>query len=96
MSEPVATDWRSGDLAEAGVAMRINGEFRAEGKGAAVLGGPLKALAWLASELSGNGDTLRAGEIVSTGSAIKPPAVAVGDRVEADFGEFGRVSAQIT
>jgi len=31
--------------------------------------------------------------VVTTGTCMTPIAVAYGDRVEADFGAFGRVSA---
>src|SRR5260221_322722 len=50
------------------------------------------ALAWLANELSGLGITLRAGEVVTTGTCHPPLPIASGDRMEADFGVLGKVS----
>jgi len=89
-----ATGWRHADLAAHRVSTSRNGALFSEGVGANVLGGPAIALAWLANELPAHGEMLRAGEIVTTGTLAKPVPVAPGDRVEADFGSFGRVAAR--
>jgi 2-keto-4-pentenoate hydratase len=65
------------------------------GKGGNVLGDPRLALAWLVNELSGIGVTLRAGEVVTTGTCIVPLPIAPGDRVRADFGVLGGVELQM-
>jgi 2-keto-4-pentenoate hydratase len=65
------------------------------GKGGNVLGDPRIALAWLANELSSLGLTLRTGEVVTTGTCIVPPAIAPGDRFEADFGALGRIDVRV-
>jgi 2-keto-4-pentenoate hydratase len=57
-----------------------------------VLGDPRLALAWLANELRGLGLTLRAGEVVTTGTCHPPLPIQSGDRMEADFGVLGKVS----
>ena len=91
----VAGDWRASDLAKHRVTARVegsSGESVCEGLGANVLGDPRIALTWLANELSAIGETLRAGQVVTTGTCIVPAAIAPGDRVDADFGAFGRVS----
>jgi len=64
------------------------------GIGANVLGGPLIALTWLANELSAQGVTLRAGQVVTTGTCIVPLDVAPGDALTGDFGALGRVSVR--
>ena len=51
----------------AGVAMTRNGELVATGAGAAALGDPLHAVAWLANTLHPLGATLEAGHVVMTG-----------------------------
>ena len=98
------TDWRSIDLVEHtatgtvigdAAAGRENGRLTRDGKGANVLGDPRAALAWLANELSGLGITLRAGEVVTTGTCLTPLPIQPGDRVMADFGPLGTVSARI-
>jgi len=90
---PAATaDWRSVDLAAHDVTAAAGGVVH-RGVGANVLGDPRAALTWLVNELSEIGVTLEAGQVVTTGTCMTPIAVAYGDRVEADFGAFGRVSA---
>jgi 2-keto-4-pentenoate hydratase len=51
-------------------------------------------LAWLANELRGLGITLRAGEVVTTGTCHPPPPIQAGDHFAADFGVLGKVSAR--
>ena len=81
------------------MAHRVNGTVRGkterQGRGSNVLAGPLDALTWLANELSGLGLTLKAGEVVTTGTCMVPLAIGPGDEVEADFGELGRVSVRL-
>ena len=63
-----------------------------EGIGANVLGDPRVALAWLVNELSQIGVTLRAGQVVTTGTCLVPLPIAPGDQVTCDFGQLGSVS----
>lgn len=88
-----AADWRSKNLVEHPVTGTVAGKVEVHGKGANVLGDPCVALTWLVNELSSLGITLRAGEIVTTGTCIVPPSVAPGDLFTADFGVFGSVQA---
>ena len=60
-----------------------------------MLGDPRVALAWLVNELSGLGITLRAGEVVTTGTCLVPLPIEPGVTVTADFGSLGSVSARI-
>ncbi len=88
-------DWRALDLAaHPGKAFR-NGALAEEGVGANVLGDPRIALTWLANELSRHGMTLKAGQVVTTGTCVKPLAIAVGDTIEGDLGVLGRVSVRV-
>jgi 2-keto-4-pentenoate hydratase len=57
-----------------------------------VLGDPRVALAWLANELRGLGLTLRAGEVVTTGTCHPPLPIQAGDHFAVDFGVLGQVS----
>jgi 2-keto-4-pentenoate hydratase len=90
------TDWRRHDLAEHPVSAWVNGNLVREGKGANVLGDPRLALTWIVNELSVVGETLRAGNVVTTGTCLVPVEIAPGDHVVADFGLFGRTEAQLT
>jgi 2-keto-4-pentenoate hydratase len=65
-----------------------------DGTGAAVLGDPRVALAWLVNELSSLGITLRAGQFASTGTCMPPLEVQAGDTALADFGALGQVSVR--
>ena len=88
-------DWRGLDLAAFKPVGRMPWRDDLTGLGANVLGDPRIALTWLANELSGLGITLKAGEVVTTGTCVVPIAVAPGDRLDADFGALGRVAAGI-
>jgi 2-keto-4-pentenoate hydratase len=69
----------------------INGAEAGQGAGADVLGHPHNALAWLANHLAAAGKTLRAGEIVLTGSLVKTIWLNAGDSVTMDLSGLGQV-----
>ena len=62
------------------------------GHGRNVLGDPRIALTWCANELRQLGLTLRAGEVVTTGTCHPPLPIQSGDLIAADFGSLGKVS----
>lgn len=84
-------DWRALDLVKHGVVAYRNGAPAGVGSGANVLGDPRAALAWIANELCTYGEGLRAGEVVITGTCLAPVPVKAGDKLKADFGEFGAI-----
>jgi 2-keto-4-pentenoate hydratase len=94
---PAAPDlWRDIDLGQHGVTGEVTpigrAPWRRGGSGAAVLGDPRVALTWLANRLSTLGETLAAGQVVTTGVCMSPLEISPGDVVAADYGPFGRVS----
>jgi 2-keto-4-pentenoate hydratase len=91
-----ATDWRAIDLAGHPVVAYKNGVAAQHGSGANVLGDPRIALAWLANDRARRGEFLKAGQIVTTGTCVKPVVIAPGDDVVADFGGLGRVSVRFS
>ena len=93
LGEATRAPWRDLDLATHRVTVTRNGSPDCEGRGANVLGDPRLALAWLANELSAHGLGLDAGDVVTTGTCVVPFAIAPGDRIRADFGDFGSVEA---
>jgi 2-keto-4-pentenoate hydratase len=84
-------DWRSHDLAGAGVVLMINGKTIAEGTGALALGSPLNVAVWLANSLSQRGIGIRASEFVTTGTCTGVKPVKAGDQVTVDFGPLGKL-----
>src|SRR6267142_512230 len=78
-------DSRFADFVSAGAAQII-------GHGKNVLGDPRVALTWLANELRLLGVTLKAGQVVTTGTCHAPLPIQSGDVFDADFGSIGRVS----
>jgi 2-keto-4-pentenoate hydratase len=91
LGAPTEADWRALDLVEEKPVIRLRGQ-RHIGHGRNVLGDPRVALTWLANELRQLGITLRAGEVVTTGTCHPPLPIQTGDTVEADFGSLGKVS----
>jgi 2-keto-4-pentenoate hydratase len=89
---PAATaDWRSMDLVEERPVITMHGkQFIGHGKN--VLGDPRIALTWLANELRQLGVTLKAGQIVTTGTCYPPLPIQSGDFCAVDFGPLGKVS----
>lgn len=61
--------------------LAVDGEPAAEGMGAAVLGDPLRAVAWLARRLSGLGAGLRAGDVVLAGAVHASIGLCAGTRL---------------
>lgn len=88
-----SADWRAIDLVEQRPTIALRGE-RYIGHGKNVLGDPRVALAWCANELRGLGLTLRAGEVVTTGTCHPPLPITAGDVFAADFGVLGKVSVK--
>jgi 2-keto-4-pentenoate hydratase len=93
---PAATsEWRGMDLVSHAVHGRVEGKLERDGAGANVLGDPREALTWLVNELSALQITLRADQIVTTGTCLVPLPVESGDHVIADFGKVGRVEVRL-
>jgi 2-keto-4-pentenoate hydratase len=81
--------WKELDFPSQAVILKVGGKTVQTGSGAAVLGSPLNALAWLANELPRQGAMLRKGDKVSTGVATDVYLARAGDELEADFGALG-------
>jgi len=65
-------EWQALDLAAHPVRLAIDGEPKAEGSGALVLGHPLNVLTWFVNRYTASGRTLPNGQIVSTGTTTGP------------------------
>lgn len=75
----------------AGAIVLRNGEVEETGLGAGVLNQPALAVAWLANRLAHYGQHIDTGQIVLSGSFIRPIEARSGDTILADFGPMGTV-----
>jgi 2-keto-4-pentenoate hydratase len=90
---PEVADWRGLDLSKQPVRAWKQDTVVAEGSGANALGDPRIALTWLANHLNKRGLQLKAGEIITTGTCVKPVDVVAGDTVVMDYFALGKMSA---
>jgi len=87
-------DPRKVDLSTAGLVLERNGDVAATGSGAAVLGNPANAMAWLANTLGLLGIPLKAGEIILSGSLVPLVTVQAGDNFRVTVGGIGGCSVR--
>ena len=87
-------DPRDVDLATCGMVLEKNGEIVATGAGAAALGHPANAVAWLANTLGRLGMGLKAGEVVLSGSLGIMVPVQAGDSLRVTIGGIGGCSVR--
>jgi 2-oxo-hept-3-ene-1,7-dioate hydratase len=83
---------RETDLRWMGAIVTRNGEVEETGLGAGVLDHPARGIVWLAERLHTYGMEIGAGEVVLSGSFVRPVETRPGDRIAADFGPHGEVS----
>lgn len=81
------------DLRRIGTIVSKNGDVEETGLAAGVLNHPAYGIAWLVERLNRQGVSLKKGEVVLSGSFIRPIDVKAGDTIVADFGELGSVAA---
>ncbi len=91
---PPVTDWQRLDLAAVAGRMEINGESAGTGRGADILGHPLRALAWLAETGQARDRRLGAGSIVMLGSVVKTCWLSAGDTVIVEVDGLGRAEVR--
>ncbi len=88
------------DLPLLGCSLKKNGRVASSGAGAACLGNPVNAVAWLARTLARAGTPLRAGDVVLSGALCPVVPVEQGDVIELQVGSsvsgVGRCSVRFT
>ena len=82
------------DLRLSGMMVERNGELEDTGAGAAALGSPLAAVAWLANTLAPYGVELQPGHVIMTGALHRAFEVESGDLVRAEFDRIGAVTVR--
>lgn len=85
-------DPRALDLAMVGMTLVKNGEIVGTGAGAAALGHPANAVAWLANTMGALGIPLKAGEIILSGALSALVPLARGDVLSMTIGGIGSVN----
>lgn len=93
---PEIQGWPDVHLDRAAVTVSINGSEVARGLGGNALGDPSVAFLWLVRHLSSHGRGLKAGEIISTGTATDPVPVKAGDVATVSCGELGSATVTFT
>lgn len=88
-------DARGVDLKQLGMNLWVNGELQGSSTGAAVMGHPANAVAWLVNKLGEFGESLAGGDVVMSGAISASVKVARGDVVLASFGgDLGTVATR--
>jgi 2-keto-4-pentenoate hydratase len=93
---PAVTDWRAIDLAEVRGTTTVAGEIRGDGLGGEVMGHPLNALAWLADHLATRGRSLKAGDVVLTGSVVIATPIGAGEEAICRLEGLGEARLTLT
>ncbi|MBV8087934.1 MAG: fumarylacetoacetate hydrolase family protein [Chloroflexi bacterium] len=84
---------KSLDLRLLGMLLEINGEIQATGAGAAVLGHPADAIAWLVNKMADMGaGGLAEGDLVMAGGLVEAFPIEPGDHLRAEFAHLGPVA----
>ena len=89
-----AVSARKIDLATCGMVLEKNGEIIGTGAGAASLGNPVNAVAWLANTLGELGIVLKAGEVILSGSLSIMFPIQAGDVLRMSLNGVGNVSCR--
>ncbi len=84
------------DLNLAGMVLERNGELFSTAAGAAVQGGPVNAVVWLANTLGALGIPFRAGEVILSGSQSTLVPVVAGDTLNCIVGGLGSCAIHFT
>lgn len=89
-----STAWKSMDLATTPVALSYNGDGETAVTGAA-MGNPLNSLAFLATLLAGQGRSLKAGDVVMSGSTLATRFAKPGDHAVYTVDGLGSVEMRV-
>jgi 2-oxo-hept-3-ene-1,7-dioate hydratase len=79
------------DLRWVGAMAFRNGEIEETGLGAGVLNDPVESVVWLARRMAQYGQSIEPGQVILSGSFIRPVECPAGTHICADFGSFGAV-----
>ncbi len=89
-------DPRGIDLRLAGMTLRKNGRVVSTGAGAACLGHPVNAVAWLANKLGEVGEGLKAGDVVLSGALGPVTEIESGDYLDVEIAHLGNTGCRFS
>jgi len=79
------------DLRWVGAMAFANGAIEETGLGAGVLNDPVESVVWLARRMAQYNQQIEAGQVILSGSFIRPIECPAGTKIHTDFGPFGKV-----
>ena len=82
------------DLRWTGAIVSANGTVEETGLGAGVLNDPVTGIIWLAERMEQYGAAIEAGQVILSGSFIRPLECPPGTAIDADFGPWGHVTCR--
>ncbi len=77
-----------------GCVLSRNGQIEETGLAAGVMNHPANGVVWLANKLAEHGVTLRAGQVILSGSFTRPSPAQPGDVFHADYGSLGSIQCR--
>tara|TARA_R110001599_G_scaffold353462_1_gene592927 strand:- start:27293 stop:28096 length:804 start_codon:yes stop_codon:yes gene_type:complete len=77
------------DLRWAGAMLFLNDNIEETGLGAGVMDHPAHGIRWVCRRFAPHGVGLEPGQVILSGSFIRPISVGTGDRIRADYGPLG-------
>ncbi|MEP3848175.1 MAG: 2-oxo-hept-4-ene-1,7-dioate hydratase [Paracoccaceae bacterium] len=80
------------DLRWVGALTFRNDGIEETGLGAGVLNDPVESVVWLARRMAQYGQSIEPGQVILSGSFIRPIECPSGTHIKADFGSFGQVA----
>ncbi|MGG1659112.1 2-keto-4-pentenoate hydratase [Brevibacillus sp. NRS-1366] len=84
------------DLRLMGMVFKKNGQVISTSTGAAVMGHPARAIAWMVNKLAEAGQSIQPGEIVLSGALCEATAVSAGDLITVSMDGLGSATAFFT
>lgn len=79
------------DLRWVGAITSRNNDVEETGLGAGVLNDPVQSVVWLAQRMAQYDQSIEPGQVILSGSFIRPVECPPGSTIHADFGDFGHV-----
>ncbi|WP_299044017.1 2-oxo-hept-4-ene-1,7-dioate hydratase [uncultured Tateyamaria sp.] len=79
-----------------GAIITRDGTVEETGLGAGVLNDPVESVVWLARRMAIYGNTIKSGQVILSGSFIRPIECPANTDIHADFGNFGSVDLRFS